>query len=137
MKKVVFLLLAVVAVLLAGCDKDDDPKFDYDMELLYGKWRITHVEQKDGSMFDVTTPIAERVFKPTYITFNKGGSYSGSGEFGNGSGTYTATGKTIITYVDGQEYLRYDVLSLTGENAEIKMYEKGDDASMKLRVAKQ
>lgn len=132
------LAVALVACTFSSCSKDDDePKFDYPMETLVGKWRITHVEQKDGSMFDVTTAIAEKVFKPTYATFNTDGTYSGSGEFGNGSGTFKAIGKTITCYVSGKEYLKYDVLSLSGTQCELKMYETGSDSSIKIRCKKQ
>ena len=137
MKKLILLSLAVCMLAFAGCSKDDEPKFDYDLALLYGKWRITHVMQNTGNYLDVTTTVAEQVFNPTYATFNSDGTYSGSGEFGNGSGTYKTAGKTIITYVGGEEYLWYDVLSLTGTNAELKMYEKGDDASILIKVEKQ
>ncbi|MDR2009949.1 MAG: lipocalin family protein [Bacteroidales bacterium] len=137
MKKMFSMLMLVSVILFSGCSDDDDNGFDYDVNLLIGKWRVTHVEQKDGSYFDVTSSIAESVFEPTYATFNSNGTYSGSGEFGNGSGTYTAVGKTIITKVGGDEYLRYDVLALSGNECELKMYEKGDDASLKIKCKKQ
>jgi len=136
MKKVI-LLLAVLAGMFAGCSKDDDEGFNYDINLLIGEWRVTHVEQKDGSMFNVTSSIAESVFAPTYATFNSNGTYSGRGSFGTGSGTYTATGNTIITYIGGEEYLRYDVLALNGTECTLKMYEKGDNASIKIICKKQ
>ena len=139
MKKLnLFFILTVFSLLFVGCSKDDDIKnFEYDLNLLYGKWRITHVEQINGSYLNVTSSVAESVFKPTYSTFYSDGTYSGSGEFGNGSGTFKAESKTIITYVDGQEYLRYDVLMLSESNAELKMYEKGNATSVKIKVAKQ
>lgn len=108
---------------LAGCSKEEGTGFDYDVNLLYGKWRVTHVMQNTGSYLDVTTSVAESVFEPTYATFNSDGTYSGSGEFGNGSGTYKAVGKTIVTYIGGEEYLRYNIVSLSGTKAELEMYE--------------
>ena len=133
----IFILLAAIALVVTGCSKEDEAKFDYDMEILYGKWRVTHVEREDGSYLDVTTPIAEDHFEPTYMDFRRDGSYYGSGFFGNGAGTYTAVGKKITTYVDGKLYLRYDVLSLTNTNAEVEMYEEEGGTNIKLKVKKQ
>lgn len=85
MKNSLFTFIALVGLVitLGGCSKDKKKNgFDYPIETLYGTWRVTHVEQKDGTMFDVTTPIAEKVFKPTYATFNADGTYSGHGAFG-------------------------------------------------------
>lgn len=140
MKRFLLSMLAVVLVacIFLSCSKDDEgSKFDYSMETLVGKWRITHIEQADGSMLDITTPIAERVFKPTYATFNNDGTYSGSGEFGNGSGTFKPIGKTITCYVSGKEYLKYDVLSLSGTECELKMYQSSSSSSIKIRCKKQ
>lgn len=93
--------------------------------------------ESSGTYLDVTTTIAQTVFKPTYATFNADGTYYGSGEFGTGSGTYTAIGKTITTFVSGQEYLKYDVVSLTGTTAELVMSETGSTSTIKIKVAKQ
>lgn len=141
MKKFLLTAIAIVGVVLAfsGCSNDDEPQngFDFPLETLYGTWRVTHVEQKDGTMFDITTYAAERVIKPTYATFNADGTYSGRGYFGNGSGTYKTKGKTITCFVDGTEYLKYDVLSLSGTQCELKMYESGSTSSTKIRCKKQ
>ena len=78
MKNLLFTFIALVGLVitLGGCSKDKKKNgFDYPIETLYGTWRVTHVEQKDGTMFDVTTPIAEKVFKPTSATFNADGTY--------------------------------------------------------------
>ena len=141
MKKILITAIAIIGMVFAfsGCSKDDEPQngFDYPLETLYGTWRVTHVEQKDGTMFDVTTSVAEMVFKPTYATFNVDGTYSGRGFFGNGSGTYKAKGKTITCFIDGTEYLKYDVLSLSGTQCELKMYKSGSTSSIKIRCKKQ
>jgi hypothetical protein len=136
MKKAVFLLL-MIATILSGCSKDENTSFDFDINLLYGTWRVTHVMQSNGTYFDVTTNVGESVFEPTYAIFNADGSYSGSGEFGTGSGTYTAIGKTITTFVSGKEYLKYDVVSLTGTTAELIMSETGSTSTLKIKVTKQ
>lgn len=136
MKKILSILILISSFLFSGCS-DDDNKFDYDINLLIGKWRVTHVEQKNGSYLDVTTTIAESVFDATYATFYSDGTYSGTGEFGDGFGTYEAEGKTIITYVQNEEYLRYDILNLNETECELRMYEDGYDVSIKIKCKKQ
>jgi len=135
MKKILFCLMALV--MMAGCSKEDEPTFNYDLDILIGTWRVTHVMQDNGAYLDVTTTIAEMVFEPTYATFNADGTYYGSGEFGTGSGTYKAVGNTIITYVGGEEYLKYDVLSLNVDQCELKMYQTGEESSIKIKCKKQ
>ncbi len=137
MKKYLFALLVCVMA-FAGCSKDDEtPKFNYDLETLYGTWRVTEIQQKDGSFLDVTTSVAEMVFEPTYATFNENGTYSGRGEFGTGSGTYKAEGNTIYTYVEGVEYLRYEVKSLSGEKCHLVMKEQGSSSTLEIKCTKQ
>lgn len=129
MKKSLLVTIALVGIVfsLSGCKKNKASDFDYPIETLYGTWRITHVEQKNGTMLNVTHPdIENTVFKPTYATFNADGTFSGRGKFGSGKGTYTAKGKTITCYIDGKEYMRYDVLSLSGDECELKVYLGGE-----------
>ena len=139
MKKFIFACIAcfIAGIAIVGCSKDNSSKFDYDLDLLYGTWRITHVMQSNGHYLNVTSSLAESVFEPTYATFNPDGTYSGRGEFGNGFGTYTTAGRTITTYVDGEEYLKYDVLSLNGSEAELEVYQTGSEGAIKIKVAKQ
>lgn len=138
MKRILFVTLCLVMV-LSGCSKDDDQSFDYDIDLLVGKWRVTHIEsdERDGTYLNVIDEPGASLFEPTYATFNSNGTYSGEGFFGNGSGTYSTSGKTIITYIEGSEYLRYDVLTLSGTNAELKMYESKGSNSIKIKCKKQ
>ena len=81
--------------------------------------------------------LAEKVFKPTYATFNADGTYSGRGALGAGKGTYKAQGKTITCYVEGKEFLKYDVLSLSGKECELKVYQTGSSSSVRIRCKKQ
>ena len=81
--------------------------------------------------------LAEKVFKPTYATFNADGTYSGRGALGVGKGTYKAQGKTITCYVEGKEFLKYDVLSLSGKECELKVYQTGSSSSVRIRCKKQ
>lgn len=136
MKKLLFITISLLGVLsvLSGCSNSDiDGNFDYPLEKLYGKWKVTHVERENGSMIDITA----LNITPTYATFSKDGTYYGSGYFGNGSGTYKTKGKTIICYIDGIEYLKYDVLSFSGNQCELKMYAKDNSKSIRIRCRKQ
>lgn len=141
MKKFLFIFSAIMGLttLQTSCKKDDPApqRFEYALETLHGTWRITHIETKDGAMFDVTTPIAAKTIKPTYATFNADGTYSGRGYFGEGSGTYKASGKTITCYIDGTEFMKYDVLSLSGNICELRMSKPGSDLSLRIRCKKQ
>ena len=120
------------------------------MAVLFGKSRSTineHINNifEEGELipdsvvrdFRTTADFAKMVFKPTYITFNTNGTYSARGFFGDGSGTYKAKGKTITCFIDGTEYLKCDILSLSGTQCELKMYESGSSSSIKIRWEKQ
>lgn len=137
MKKFFSMTLFLTAMLLsfsACSDDDEEDGFDYPMETLYGTWKGIELNT-DGSWIDITTyPFTEFAFS---IKFNPGGTYSGKGYFGNGSGTYKAKGKTIITYVDGEEYLRYEVKSISGNIAELSMTTKGSSESIGIKVRKE
>lgn len=135
MKK--FFTLMLITLMVVSCEKDEkvDSSFNYDIDLLYGTWRVTHVEQSDGSFLDVTTSVAQNFFEPTYATFKSDGTYSGKGFFGNGSGTYKTSGNTITTYVENEVYLMYDVVSLNAGECQLVM--RDDSGSMKIKCKKQ
>lgn len=134
MNKYIFLFaLAVITVLsFTSCSKDDDEKFNYPMETLYGTWEGTEI--KVGSttidLTDFWTP-SKYQFS---TTFKSDGTYYGRGYFGTGEGTYKATGDMIYTYVDGQEYARYKVISLEYKEATLLMTTPGGStAQIKVR----
>lgn len=134
MKKFLSMTLLFTAMFLtfSSCSKDDDD-FDYPMDTLYGTWEGISINI-DGSWTDITEyPFTKFAFS---IKFNSDGTYTGKGYFGNGSGTYTTKGKTIITYVDGKEYLRYDIKSLTNNVAELSMTVEGSGESLIVKVRK-
>lgn len=137
MKKYLVLFLAVVTLLCVGCKKDDEPDFNYNLEQIYGKWRITALLQEDGSWFNVTSSFAEKYFEPTYATFYENGKYYGSGFFGDGWGTWKAKGNTLYTYVDGDEYLQYEIVSLEGINAHLIIREEGSSSTIEIKCVKQ
>ncbi len=137
MKTIFFRLTAIVCVLLfSGCSNgDDNLSFDYPLETLYGTW--------DGVALR-TSSDDDWIYIPQYVDskfefgvkFNSDKTYYGFGYFGYGNGTYTARGKRITTYVDGKEYLYYDVKLLTSTEAEAIMRETGSDSTIGIKLKK-
>ena len=120
MKKIFLMWMLVFAAVVSfsSCSDDDESKFDYPMDTLYGTWEVTEI-MAGGTWYDVTKYPYDKFAMS--ISFKSDGTYYGSGYLGNGSGTYTAEGKTIVTYVSGEEYVRYTVKSLTSNTAELSM----------------
>src|SRR5690606_25207256 len=107
MKK--YLLLAFVAVAtLVGCGKDGEkePESPYKSSIV-GTWELTHF---NGASVESKPEVFNQT---TTITFGSNGSYSGKGVFGNGSGTYELSGSTARTYIDGELYHTYEIISLS------------------------
>ena len=132
-KTILSMLLAVMTVGLSAvftsCSSDDDEnKFDYPMSTLYGTWETTEVNGLDVTSFLFYEYRAE-------ITFYENGKYYGRGYFGTGNGTYTAAGKTITTYVNGEKYLTYTIskLSEDGKSMEGRMYDDSGSISFNAR----
>lgn len=130
MRKILLMVL-LSALAFTGCKKEETSKFNYDLNMLYGTWDINEIYSK-GEWIDITKPGFENL--AASATFNSNGSYQGKGALGNGSGTYDAKENTIICSVDGKEYARYDVISLTNQTCELNMIMGGD--SMKIRCKK-
>jgi len=134
MKKILFLLLAVLPTMIFfACSSSDDDDLQ---SAIIGKWRITQVEI-NGTMYDITTPEAETVWEPTYATFRADGTYIGVGVFGSGSGTYKVADSRVYTYVNGTEFIVYDVLSFSSSKATLSMRLRGSSTSRKVIVEKQ
>ena len=129
--------MVMSAVSFTSCSDDDEDENSELAEMIVGKWRITEVEQKDGTMYDVTTTIGEKVFEPTYATFLQNGDYIGYGAFGTGMGTYKVRGNKIYTYIDGEEYFIYTVESYTATRATIVISANGSDSTIRVTVEKQ
>lgn len=120
-------------VLLSACSSDDEDSFNYPMETLYGTWEGVEIDI-DGTIIDLTDWVYSKY--RFSATFNSDGTYSGSGYFGNGSGTYKANGDMIYTYIDGKEYLRYQVVSMQGNTSTLIMIMEGSDETLKVKVRK-
>lgn len=132
MKKILFSMMVVLlaSTVLTSCEKDD---FDFSMAALCGgTWHGTAV-RIDGEWIDITSYLF-RDYQFS-IRFYEDGSYYGAGYFGNGHGTYTAKGNIIQTYVDGEKYYKYEVLSLTSSTAELNMISSSGKSSMRIRVS--
>lgn len=133
MKQFIFTTFACLSLFcLLSCSKDEE-SFNYPLDTLYGTWEGTGIYNK-GEWIDITGFwYQDFAFS---ITFYSNGKYSASGFFGNGVGTYTASGDTIETFINGEYYLTYTILSLVDNNAELIMSEKGSNETIKLRVRK-
>lgn len=118
MKKIfsLMLLMATLMVFIPSCSKDDDEPNDIKTQMI-GTWDATSVKFSDSDWVDITNHPSLALS----ITFNKDGSYSGRGALGNGSGTYTVSGRTIKTYIEGELYGTYYVNSISGNKAELKL----------------
>lgn len=136
MKKHLVMMLTLLTMCFAysSCSSDDDDeKFNYPMETLYGTWDLTDVQLSTGEWIDLTNWLYSQY--RASITFKSDGSYIGNGSFGNGTGRYKAVGNTIITYVDGKEYLRYVVKSVNGNKMEGTIFDSSS-SSMPFKATK-
>ena len=134
MKKMLSMMLIMASLVgFTSCSEEDDG-FDYPLETLYGTWSGTDV-YVDGKWYDITSYwYSDLQFS---ITFYKNGNYYGKGYFGNGSGTYTASGNTIRTYVNGKPYYVYEVVSLSNDKAHLYMGMDGSNEKLQIKVKKQ
>lgn len=132
MKKVfsLMLLLATLVIALPSCSDDKDEPDSEIKENIIGTWDAIAVKSADSDWIDITN----RPSLALSITFNSDGSYYGRGALGNGGGTYTISGKTIKTYVDGELYCTYIVRTLTGRHAELSL--SMDGSTIEIRAAK-
>ena len=125
MKKHLFLLLTLVVATVAfvSCSNDDDDN-QYNSDIV-GTWKITEVKMSQSGSY-IAWP-----FKTTYATFKSDGTYYGSGYFGNGSGTWSIKGNTVNTYVGGELYASYEIISVTSTTSELKMSMDGESIWIK------
>ena len=133
LQMLVVLMTAILSVGIMSCSKDDDggSSFNYPIEDLYGTWKISQMKTSESSSYK------NWILTTTTATFYSNGTYSGHGYFGNGSGTYTAKGNTITTFVEGQVYITYTVLSLSGSTVELKLSQPGSSSVLGVKCVKQ
>ena len=124
MKKVFSLLLLLATTLaFTACSSDD--KDEPSLNDIVGTWKLSKISTNDGESF------MDWPFAATTASFNSDGTYSGRGYFGTGSGTWKQKGKTIITYVDGEEYIRYEVKELSSSACTLIMKMDGESVWIK------
>lgn len=116
------LLLATMLTFTACSDDDKDEPTLND---IVGTWKLSEVSFNNGESF-MSWP-----FTTTTASFRSDGTYYGRGYFGTGSGTWKQKGNTIITYVDGDEYIRYEVKELTSSTCTLVMSDKSDSVWIK------
>ena len=133
MKKFLLLRAVICAVTFMGCEKDEQESFKFDIENLYGTWQGIAI-QSNGEWIDITQPPHTNL--AFSVVFYENGTYSGSGYFGNGSGTYKAEGDMIYTYIDGEELYRYKVHSISNGIAEVSMGVAGDNITLEIKLQK-
>lgn len=139
---IIALTVASTILLFAGCKKDETNESAttnatntiIPLEHLYGKWYSTHYLTSSG-----WTEISHTTFT---ATFYPDGSYSGSGILGSGSGTYTVNGRIITTYINGEEFYKYDIIEFTNTTAHLKVYRGTTQAEIansteEIKVAKE
>ena len=81
---------------LCSCSDDKDDEYK---DAIIGTWELTQIEFGGG-----WTSIPRR----TYATFNS-------------DGTYKISGNTIICYIEGEEYVRYDIIELNSNSCTLNM----------------
>jgi hypothetical protein len=138
MKKLfsMMLVMASMVFVFSSCSEDEDKKskFNYPMETLYGTWEATHIKiDADDSWTSLSWMGSKYQFS---ATFYSDGRYYGRGYFGTGWGTYKASGNTITTFVDGNEYFLYNVISLSSNEAHVTMGPRGGE-SIEVKLKKQ
>lgn len=83
--------------------------------IIVGTWKLSEVSG-DGISYGAW------LYEETTATFNGDGTYSGKGYFGNGGGTWVQSGEyTVITYVNGAEYCRYELKDFSGNTCTLVM----------------
>lgn len=87
---------------------------------IVGTWKLTEVKTSQSGSY-ISWP-----FEATYASFNSDGTYYDRGYFGYGSGTWKAKGNKVSTYVDDELFITYEILSVSGNNAELKMIIDGE-----------
>lgn len=124
-KFLAFAMIAIVSLSFASCS-DDDADSPYVSDIV-GTWKLTEVKTSASGSY-ISWP-----FQATYASFNSDGTYTGSGYFGNGSGTWNLKGNTVTTYVDGELFFTYEIISVSGSNAELKMSMDGESIWIKCK----
>lgn len=109
MKKLLLFFAAASMTLAAYSQNNENSGFDYDPKIIAGTWTVANIVSGTGE--DQPWP-----HEKTSVTFFENGNISGTGYFGSGFGTYKLSGKSIVCYVDGYEYVRANVVRFSDNN---------------------
>lgn len=116
-KKIIpFLLLSMMAMTLASCNKDskDEPDDVITKEQLTGTWEAKQVLV--GGQWVSTSSDSSLAFT---ATFYSDGRYHGSGSVAEGWGTYVIKGDQVNVLYEGAVSLTYKIQSLNGNNVQV------------------
>lgn len=92
--------------------------FDYNINMLYGKWRAISMEGVYDNPIDLKNPVTEKIYKPTFLTFEEKGVYTIKGFLGEGTGKYVTEDENIYTLV-GNKNIDFEVTALEENRARI------------------
>lgn len=68
MRKILFMMAMVLPFFVfTSCSKDEEPTFDYDLNMIYGTWMLDEVDTGNGYQ--------DWILEETSATFKKDGSY--------------------------------------------------------------
>lgn len=130
MKKLLIMLAAMLPLFVfIACSDDEEngTQISEEMRNIFGTWILRQVDTGNSDGY------VEWPMEDTMATFNEDGTYSASGYFGDGSGTFTLEGSTITCFVGGEEFMKYDILSLSKNNCELRMYAPGSSDILKIK----
>lgn len=118
-------MVIVANTVFMSCSKSEkESENPYKSEII-GVWELTHF---NGSSVNSLPSI---FYKQTTITFGHNGIYSGKGIFGDGDGKYVLTDNIVKTYIDGDLYHTYEIISLNNNQIEAKMTDESGVATIK------
>ncbi len=128
-KAALMMIICVLTIGFSSCSKDNEytPSGEIATNIV-GTWEIEQYNTGEG--------YHNWLLKTTKATFNKNGTYSGSGYFGNGTGTYKIKGSTITCYVEGEKFLIYKVISLEGAKATLSVTDAEDTDTLLIKCTK-
>lgn len=136
MKRIVFSLLALTALVFVGCENDGggkSSKFEdewaFVADQIIGTWATTQ-GFVGGEWLDI--PSDSDMYAT--MTFYENGDYYGDSElFGSGMGTYTLSGNILKTYFNGKLFYVYTIKSLTDTSAEVTMAYQNANIGLRLK----
>lgn len=128
-KAAVMMTICVLTLGLSSCSKDNEYTPDREIATnIVGTWEIEQYDTGEG--------YKNWILQTTQATFNEDGTYSGSGHFGNGTGTYKIKGSTITCYVSGEKFLVYKVITLDGNSATLSVTDPEDTDTLFIKCTK-